>query len=138
MALKANTVCKNKNCHKGEDGGRKHYYACAYCAHEKKWRALACSEECYAEYLRQVHEARAKSEPVDTLPERTDMTREDVVELIHNTPDEVVEEMTRKELDGYLPEGTELSPETVSPALDVINAEIDAERQEKRKGKKNH
>lgn len=104
MALKKpNTVCKNRDCTKGENGGRKHYYACRYCTHTENWRAMACSWECYMEYQAQLIEARSKNEPVDLIPERTDMTRDEVVELISLPTEQVVEE-TLEELADELEE----------------------------------
>lgn len=135
-----NTICKNPNCHNGEDGGRKHFVACTYCAKNSKskqlWRAYCCSPECWDEYQEQVRIARSGGTPVDDVPERTDMTREEVVQLIEEMPDETVEELTREELSGYLAEDAELTPENISPALAVINAEMDAETSH-RKNKKN-
>lgn len=137
MAHEPNTLCKNPNCHHGEDGGRKYFYACAYCTGTKKWKAYCCSPECWDEYQDIISRRTVGAEQQEDLPERTDMTQEEVKELIYDTPYEVIEETTRQELDGYLPEDAEIIPETVGPAIDAINAEIDAERQEKRKNKKN-
>lgn len=137
MAHEPNTLCKNPNCHHGEDGGRKHFYACAYCTGTKKWKAYCCSPECWDEYQSIIAQRTTGAEQQEDLPERTDMTQEEVKELIHDTPYEAIEETTRQELDGYLPEDAEISPETVGPVIDIINAEIDAERQTKRKNKKN-
>lgn len=137
MAHEPNTLCKNPNCHHGEDGGRKHFYACAYCTGTKKWKAYCCSPECWKEYQSIIAQRTVGTEQQEDLPERTDMTEEEVKGLIHDTPYDVIEETTRQELDGYLPEDAEISPETVGPAIDTINAEIDAEKQAKRKNKKN-
>ncbi len=137
MAHEPNTLCKNPNCHHGEDGKRKHFYACAYCTGTKKWKAYCCSPECWDEYQAIIAKRRAGNKQQEDLPDRTDMTQEEVKALIHNTPYEVIEDTTRQELDGYLPEDAEISPETVGPVIDTINAEIDAERQAKRKNKKN-
>lgn len=137
MAHEPNTLCKNPNCHHGEDGTRKHFYACAYCTGTKKWKAYCCSPECWDEYQDIIAQRGVGNAKQEDLPERTDMTQEEVKALIHDTPYEVIEETTRQELEGYLPEDTEIVPETVGPVIDTINAEIDAERQERRKNKKN-
>ena len=137
MAHEPNTLCKNPNCHHGENGGRKHFYACAYCTGTKKWKAYCCSPECWNKYQAIISRCTVGMEQQEDLPERTDMTQEEVKALIHDTPYEVIEKTTRQELDGYLPEDAEISPETVGPVIDTINAEIDTANQGKRKNKKN-
>jgi len=137
MAHEPNTLCKNPNCRHGEGGTRKHFFACAYCTGTKKWKAYCCSPECWTEYQDIIARRDTGGAKQEDLPERTDMTQEEVKALIHDTPYEVIEETTRQELGGYLPEDADISPETVGPVIDAINAEIDAERQGKRKNKKN-
>lgn len=135
MAIKKpNTLCKNRNCTKGTDGGRKHYYACRYCTHSENWRSVACSWECYMEYQAQLIEARSKNEPVDTVPERTDMTRDEVVTLISETPAEQVVAETEVELF----EEIEANPSMgFGEIVDAINAELDVvEKKRSKKAKK--
>ena len=112
---KPNSICKNINC-------GKLFYACAYCTHKIAWRAVACSPECFDAYMNQVAEARANNVKVDTLPKRTDMTAEEVKELVDAPTEEVVEE-TKKELEGY---SQELDSLGLNGTVDLINSEIDS------------
>ena len=136
MAIKQpNTLCKNRNCTKGADGGRKHYYACRYCTHSENWRAMACSWECYLEYQTQIIEARHNDDPVDLVPERTDMTRDEVVTLISETPTEQVVAETEVELAAEL----EVNPSMgFGEIVDAINEEMDiATKKRAKKPKEN-
>lgn len=122
MALKQpNTLCKNRDCHKGADGGRKHYYTCRFCAHSENWRSVACCPECFDAYMQQVAEARGKLTPEERLPERTDMTAEEVMELIHELPTEQVMEETKAELAEEIAEHPELG---IGEIVDLINASL--------------
>ena len=122
MAVKKpNTLCKNVNCTKGKDGGRKHYYSCSYCAHEENWRSLACSWECYMEFNDQLMKARNKGTVGKILPERTDMSMSEV-EILMETPLEQVVERTEMEL----AEEIEAHPHMgFDEIVDQINAEMD-------------
>ena len=126
MAIKKpNTICKNRDCHKGEDGGRRHYFVCRYCTHTENWRAVACCWECYMAYQAQLIAARSNREPVDLLPERTDMTRDEVHALIFDTPVEQVIADTEAEL----AEEMEAHPSMgFSDIVDIINQELDHQR----------
>lgn len=124
---KTNHICKNKNCPNGVNGEPKHYYACNYCDRTNQWRSVACCPECYDEYVKQVLDARSKNTKVDTLPERTDMTKEEVVELME-TPVEIVLEETKEDLSEYIEDGL-----TVSEAIETINEEIDKKKSKKKK-----
>ena len=125
MALKKpNTLCKNRNSTKGVNGGRKHYYACRYCTHSENWRSVACSWECYLEFQQQLIEAREKNHEVDQLPERTDMTKDEVVELSFNTSTEQVVEDTRIELADEIEENPSLG---FGDIVDAINKMLDNE-----------
>ena len=84
------------------------------------WRSVACSPECYTEYVNQVEIARASNKIVNILPERTDMTVEQVQELI-NTPTEEVIETTREELRDY---ADDLMVLGLNGIIDKINDEI--------------
>lgn len=129
MASKApNTICKNVNCHNGDDGGRKHYYSCRYCAYTANWRSVACCEECYDAYMAQVSEARARGRTVDLLPERTDMDQDEVYNLIHNADIEAVVKQTKDELEAELTEHPEWG---YAKIVDDINTQLDAEKQGK-------
>ena len=75
MAKGPNSICKNQGC-------RKAFHACLYCARAQNWRGVACSLECYQAYVRQVEEARAAGRAVDLLPDRTDMDKGEVRALM--------------------------------------------------------
>lgn len=122
MALKKpNTLCKNVNCTKGDNGGRKHYYSCRFCVREENWRSLACSWECYMEFNDQVMKARNHGVTADILPERTDMTKDKVIELI-NAPIEQVIQETERELAAEI----EANPSKgFDEIVDQINEDLD-------------
>lgn len=113
MTKKPNSLCKNKNC-------RKPFYACAYCTHKIAWRSVACCPECFDAYTQQVIEARAEDRKVNLLPERTDMTEEQVRELIAKPVDEVIE-ATQEELSEY---SDDLATIGLGQTIDKINDEI--------------
>ena len=127
MTKQPNTLCKNRNCNKGKDGGRKHYYACRYCTHSENWRAVACSWECYLEFQKQLVEARGRRESIDMLPERTDMTKSEVEQLIFDTPQEQVVAETEVELAEEISTNPTLG---FGEIVDAINAKLDAEYKE--------
>lgn len=120
--LKPNTICKNKYCTHGKDGGRKHYYSCHYCVHTENWRSMACCPECYEAYLQQVKEARSHHENTDTLPDRTDMTKQEVEALIKSADTGEVFEQTVKELKEIFDAG---QATTIDGAVDVVNKRIE-------------
>lgn len=131
MALKKpNTVCKNRNCTKGKDGGRKVFYTCKYCVHTMSNLSVACSDECFEEYMKQVAEARNHGTPLtfeEKLPERTDMTQEEVLELVMATPTEEVVAETEEELADEL---AEEPTHSYGMVVKRINEELDAENEE--------
>lgn len=53
-----NHICKNVNCKNGIDGKQKEYWACNDCDKMHSYREVACSPECYKEYIEQVLNAR--------------------------------------------------------------------------------
>ena len=130
--MKPNHICKNPNCTKGSDGGRKNYYACNYCDHNFNWRSVACSFECYQEYMNAVIEARSKNKEVKVIPERTDMTETEVGELL-NKPTEVVLEETKEQLKEYINEDGSAD---FAKIVDEINTEIDNTKTTTRSKKK--
>ena len=113
MIKKPNSLCKNINC-------RKPFYACAYCTHKIAWRSVACCPECFDAYMEQVAEARAANRKVSILPERTDMTAEQVKELIATPTDEVIA-VTKEELSEY---SDDLDTIGLGETIDKINGEI--------------
>ena len=128
MRKEANTVCKYSGCTLGEDGGRKHYYACAYCAASERWKALACCREHYELYMKEVLEIREK-EAKAFLAERTDMTEEEVKEL-KKKPLDQLEKEAKEELKEYADENGEVD---IEEAVDKVNAELDKRRSKKKK-----
>lgn len=122
MNLKPNHICKNINC-------RKEYYACDYCGKTQNWRSMACSIECYNEYIRQVELSRKNNSPVDIYPERTDMTHSEVVEMVDHTPIELVKEKTMIELSDY---ADDIQAIGLSKTIDDINKKKQKEEIEPR------
>lgn len=128
MALKQpNTICKNRNCTKGKDGGRKHYYTCRYCVHSASWRSVACCEECYDEYMKQVAEAREHNEPVNLFPERTDMSQDEVRSLVMDAYYDDVVKATKEELSDEMEEAPGLG---FGQIVDRINEQLDEANEE--------
>ena len=126
--LKPNHICKNPNCNKGVDGKRKQYYACDYCTKTQSWRSVACCFECYDEYMSAVKNARIKNQNIDILPERTDMTREEVVNLVMNTPIEEVKQKTKEDLSDYADDIETLG---FSKTMDKINNNLSKKKSKK-------
>ena len=127
--MKPNHICKYSKCNLGEDGGRKHYYACNYCDRSNAWRSAACCKEHYDLYVKEVLEARSKNCPVNILPERTDISKEEVAKLYDKSVEEVLKDTT-EELKDYLKDG-----ETIAEAIETINSEIDNSKKSRRKRK---
>lgn len=126
--LKPNHICKNINCTKGEDGSRKHFYACDYCNKTHSWRSMACCIECYDEYILQVKQARSQSKTVDLYPERTDKTHSDVVNFIKNTTIEEAKNKTMEELSDYK---EDIKTIGLNKTIDKINKGITTKNKKK-------
>lgn len=114
--MKPNHICKNQNCKKGVDGGRKHYYACDYCDASQSWRSMACSMECYLEYMKQIDEARNPKKKIS------------LKEL------EIAKKKTFEELKDYSEDIRTIGLENT---IDKINSEIDKENNTQSSYKKN-
>ena len=110
---KPNSLCKNEHC-------RKPFYACAYCTRTNAWRAVACSIECYNAYTDQVVAARAAKRKINLTPERTDLTEEQMQDLM-NKPIEAVIEITKEELKDY---ADDIAAKGLGGTIDKINKEI--------------
>lgn len=119
--LKPNHICKNPNCTKNPDGGRKHYYACPSCDHSQNWRSVACSWECFIEYQDAVIAARSKGKTISTLPERTDMTEMEIKELMESSSGDIIMK-TKKELQDYVDTDGTIN---ISEAVEEVNQKID-------------
>ncbi len=121
--MKANTICKYSKCSLGKDGGRKHYYSCGYCAATENWKSMACCKEHYHLYMEEVLKARKNGEPVDTLPDRTDLSKEEI-KMLKKKPLTQVQRETEAELQNYADENGEIN---IYEAIDKINKEIESE-----------
>ena len=105
---KANTTCRNPNCHNGKDGGQKRYYACAYCRRTESWRAVACCPECYAEYIRLVRIGRGELQ--EPLPSHISEQEKD--ELFSESMDEMTAML------GF-------QPASIADAMEAVNRKLD-------------
>lgn len=113
----ANTVCRNINCHKGKDGGRKKYYSCAYCLKTESWRTVACSPECYAEYIHQVRIARGQIKP-----ERLDMSDDQIQNIVKNGDENKLLKESFDEISTILGKRQNGS---IEDAVDAVNRMLD-------------
>lgn len=117
--VKPNHICKYSGCTLGDDGGRKHYYACDYCDRTESWRSMACCIEHYELYIREVLEARAANKVVNTTPERTDKTESEVKEILNQDENQALES-AKEELKDYMSGG-----ETIAQAIEKANSDIE-------------
>lgn len=119
--MKPNHICKYSKCTLGRDGSRKKYYACGYCDATENWKAMACCKEHYDLYIKEVLDARGKGENVDTLPDRTDMTKEEIKRM-KRKPLKQIKEDTENELKEYADDNGKVD---IHEAVEKINAELD-------------
>ena len=119
--MKANTICKYSKCNLGKDGGRKHYYSCGFCVASENWRSMACCKEHYQLYMEEVRHARQSGQETDLLPDRTDLTKEEVRALQKKPLDQVKQE-TEQELSEYAQEDGNLD---LIQAVEKINKELE-------------
>ena len=124
---KANTICKYSGCTLGKDGKPKEYYSCGYCTAQEHWKSMACCREHYDLYIKEVLAAREHGEEVDTLPNRTDMTKEEVKALQERPIDEVKAE-TEKELKEYADANGHVD---IIKAVDKVNKSLDKKNKKK-------
>ena len=117
--MKPNHICKYSKCTLGKDGGPKHYYACDYCDATENWKSMACSPEHYKAYIEEVLAARAHGKEVDTLPDRTDINK-DQVKALKKQPKKQLKSKVEKELKAYADESGEVD---IAKAVDKINKE---------------
>ena len=111
--MKPNHICKNPNC-------RKHYYACDLCDRSQNYKSVACSRECFEIYTNLVLESRMKNKKVDILPDRTDMSKEEVKKLMKK-PVKEVEEKTKKDLSDYIKDEVKIN---LTEIVEKINKDI--------------
>lgn len=119
MKRKPNHICRYSGCTLGEDGGRKHYYACNYCDATESYKSVACCREHYDLYIKEVLASRAAENSLDLEPERTDMSKEEVKEM-KKKPLKTVKEETEKDLKGYANKKGKVN---IAKAVDKINEE---------------
>ena len=119
--MKPNTICKYSKCNSGKDGGRKHYYSCNYCVATENWKSLACCKEHYNLYIEEVLKAREYGQSIDTLPDRTDMSKEDIKSL-KKKPIKQIKKETESELKNYM---DDLGGLNINDAVEKINKELD-------------
>ena len=119
MKKKPNHICRYSGCTLGEDGGRKHYYACNYCDATESYKSLACCREHYDLYVKEVLAARESEKPLDLEPERTDMTKEEVKEM-KKKPLKVTKKETEKELKDYADKNGKVN---IAKAVEKVNKE---------------
>ncbi len=122
--MKPNTLCKYSKCNLGKDGARKHYYSCNYCTATENWKSMACCKEHYNLYIEEVLNAREHGQPIDTLPDRTDMSKEDIKSLKKKSIKQVKKE-TEEELKQY---ANELGEININETVEQINKELDANK----------
>lgn len=125
--VKPNHICKYSGCTLGDDGGRKHYYACDYCDRTESWRSMACCIEHYELYIREVLEARAANKVVNTTPERTDKTESEVKEILNQDENQALES-AKEELKDYMSGG-----ETIAQAVEKANSDIEKKTKRRRR-----
>lgn len=112
--MKPNHICKNPNC-------RKHYYACDLCDRNQNYKSVACSRECFEIYTNLVLESRMKNQKIDTLPDRTDINKEEVKKLMKK-PVKDIKEKTKKDLADYIKD--EDNP-NFAEIVEQVNKDID-------------
>ena len=120
--MKPNHICKNPNC-------RKHYYACDLCDRNHSYKSVACSIECFKIYTDLVLEARTKGSKINKLPDRTDMTKSEVAQLMEKPVGEVADK-TKKDLKEYL---NDTSSASLSEFISEVNKTIDNKKTHKNK-----
>lgn len=125
--MEPNHICKYSGCTFGKDGGKKHYYACSYCDASENWKSMACCKEHYNLYIEEVLAARSEGKNVDTLPDRTDMSKVEVKKL-KKRPLSQIKEETEKELKDYADENGNID---INETVDKINTEIDKKQNKK-------
>lgn len=131
MQREPNHICKYSGCTLGENGSPKRYYACVYCSRTESWRAMACCKEHYNLYIQEVLDNREKGKEVDTLPDRIDMTKEEVKDLMKRPEEEVLEE-AKEELKDFANEDGSVN---IADAVEEINKSIDRRNNYKKRKK---
>lgn len=130
--MEPNTYCKYSGCTRGKDGGRAHYFSCLICGKNENWKSVACCEEHYQLYIEEVLAARAKGKNVDTLPDRSDMSKEEYKEkVVNRSLDEITEETTAELVSAGYSEYLEENGlnETVQKINEDINTRMIVENQ---------
>lgn len=82
---------------------------------------MACCKEHYNLYVEEVLEAREHGKSVDTLPDRTDMSKDDI-KLLKKKPIKQIKKETESELSQY---ADDLGEVNINEAVEKINKELD-------------
>ncbi|MCI8416415.1 MAG: hypothetical protein HFI33_02735 [Lachnospiraceae bacterium] len=122
--MKANTLCKYSKCNLGKNGGRKHYYSCGYCAATENWKSMACCKEHYSLYIEEVLAARERGELPDLLPDRTDMSK-DEIRFLKRKPLDQIKKETENELSDYMDSDGNVN---ILGAVDLINKDLESNK----------
>jgi len=114
---KPNAICKS--C-------KKEFYQCYYCLKTQS-KFGCCSLECAMEYQKQVTALRAKKQKIDLLPDRLDMSKDQILTYITTKTHEEAKADTLKELSDYQSEIQELG---ILGVVEQINQEIKSSQKE--------
>ena len=96
------------------------------------WRAVACCLECFEAYIQQVREARGEVAAIpeqELLPERTDMSVEEVRKIVKEESFEDAFEQTKAELSDIFEEHPDYG---IADAVDEVNRKLDAKSRRKK------
>lgn len=96
------------------------------------WRAVACCLECFEAYIQQVREARGEVAAIpekDLLPERTDMSVEEVRHIVKDESFEDAFKQTKEELSDIFEEHPDYG---IADAVDEVNRKLDAKSRRKK------
>lgn len=106
--MKPNHICKNPDC-------RKQYFACNYCDATRAWHSACCSEDCYIKYVDYIK----RNNKIIGLPERIDMSEDDVIKLMNMPIDKVKEDTINSLMESEYKEYFE--SHTLEETIDKIN-----------------
>lgn len=132
MSIKPNTTCKNPNCKHGKDGERKHYYTCYSCINVPSWRSVACCPECFQEYLEAI-EKNHQNVDKSMIPDRTDMSKKEILDFQKNTTKEEALEKSKEELKEYK---DEIEAGGIAMAVEQANKDLEKIDQQKKTRKR--
>lgn len=111
--MKPNHICKLSTC-------RAHYYACDYCDATESYKSMCCSFDHYQKYMEEILAARKKGVMPDLLPDRTDMTKQEIKKM-KKRPLKEIKEKTLEELKEYAKPDGEID---IIETVEMINEEL--------------